>query len=168
MLKYMAIPAVLGAVLLGGPSMTKDKQTTSHAAGSNTADNKQPVSPTHVVVDPPLPPSTSKIEPYDGKGQSPEKPLPRFERPEWVIVYITAFYVLIAWWTLRAIKRQANHMELRFNGWISYETAFEPDKVNKMFFGWTWIEDTEWIDDEVGFADISYWKESKTYRQKPK
>jgi hypothetical protein len=56
---------------------------------------------------------------------------------------------------------------LRFHGWVGYETAFEPDKAIKIPFGWTWIEDSEWIDAEVGSADTSYWKEDEKQSQNP-
>jgi hypothetical protein len=50
-------------------------------------------------------------EPDNDKKATEEKPIPRFLRPEWVIVYITAIYVLISWLTLWAIKRQADAMD---------------------------------------------------------
>lgn len=111
MLKYLAILTMFIALLLGGPGMAENQQSAAHAATSKPAANSPPVPPTHVVIDPPLPPSASPQKPSDSQSQSPEKPLPRFERPEWVIVYITALYALIAWWTLRAIKRQADTMD---------------------------------------------------------
>jgi hypothetical protein len=62
----------------------------------------------HVIIDrPPLP----KAESSSQKQASPEKPLPQFERPEWVIVYITAAYALISLLMFLAIRRQANTME---------------------------------------------------------
>ena len=68
-----------------------------------------------MIIDPSSATVHVKAEPDDSKKAPEEKPLPRFERPEWVIVYITAIYVLIAWWTLRAIKRQADTMEMQAN-----------------------------------------------------
>jgi len=111
MMKNLAIIGVFGAFLLGWPCVAENQQAAPHASTAKATHNKQPVPPTHIVIDPPLPPSASKPEPADSQSQTPEKPLPRFERPEWVIVYITAIYVLIAWWTLRTIKRQADTME---------------------------------------------------------
>ena len=64
-----------------------------------------------MIIDPSPATEHLKAEPDNKKQDSTEKPLPRFERPEWVIVYITAIYVLIAACTLWVIKRQADHME---------------------------------------------------------
>lgn len=52
-----------------------------------------------------------KAELDKGQSQTPEKPLPRFFRPEWVNVYITAVYAVIAGLTLFTIKRQADIMD---------------------------------------------------------
>ncbi len=55
------------------------------------------------------------------------KPLPRFLRPEWVIVYITAFYVFISALMLLAIKRQADLAEdtakRQLRAYVCMETA---------------------------------------------
>ena len=66
-----------------------------------------------MVIDPPLPAPAppSQLEAKPTQQAPPEKPLPRFERPEWVIVYVTMAYAIIAWLTLRTIKRQADLME---------------------------------------------------------
>src|ERR1019366_9516584 len=113
MWRQLAI-AVLGALLLGPPSVAKDQQSTSHATGTNATQNKQPVPPTHIVIAPPLPPRGGKPESPNSQDQAAEKPLPRFERPEWVIVYVTVVYAFIAWLTLLSIKRQANTMDKQF------------------------------------------------------
>jgi hypothetical protein len=55
-----------------------------------------------------------KPESPNSQDQAAEKPLPRFERPEWVIVYVTVVYAFIAWLTLLSIKRQANTMDKQF------------------------------------------------------
>jgi hypothetical protein len=109
-MKYLVILAVLSANLLWRPSVSEAPQPSTHTKDTKADNNKQVVPPTHVVIDPPLPASTSKPEPAQSDPQAPEMPLPRFERPEWVLVYITAVYVLIAWLTLRAIKKQAKSM----------------------------------------------------------
>lgn len=91
--------------------MAENQQRSSHAANHVTSGNNQPTPPTHVVVDPPFPPSNSQPCPTDHSGQPEEKPLPRFIRPEWVIVYVTVAYSLITLLMWRTIKRQANIMD---------------------------------------------------------
>ena len=68
----------------------------------------KPVPPTRVVIEEPVP--TIRTQPVSDshEGQPKEKPWKRFFTPEWVIVYITAAYVFIAWLTMGAIKRQAD------------------------------------------------------------
>jgi|HubBroStandDraft_4_1064222.scaffolds.fasta_scaffold00170_4 hypothetical protein len=107
----LGIAAVFGTLLLGWPSVSENQQSTPHTVSHDPNNSARPIPPTHVVIDPPLPTAASKAEASNSQTQPPETPLPRFERPEWVIVYITAIYALIAWWTLRAIKRQADTME---------------------------------------------------------
>jgi hypothetical protein len=111
MLKSLGFFAVVAAYLLWWPSVSKGQQPTSQAADNKPGQHKRVVPPTHVVIDPPLPTPPSQPESTPAQQTSPEKPLPRFERPEWVIVYVTIVYALIAWLTLRTIKRQANLME---------------------------------------------------------
>lgn len=111
MLKSLAIVTVFGALLLGGPSVAKDQQSEAHAKQNQPAQAQQPVPPTHVIIDPSSATVRVKSEADENKKAAEEKPLPRFIRPEWVIVYITAVYVVISWLTLWAIKRQADLME---------------------------------------------------------
>jgi hypothetical protein len=110
-MKCLLIAAIVGANLLWGPSVSKAQQPNTHTGDNKAAKDKRVVPPTHAVIDPPLPAPASQPEPTKSDPQTPEKPLPRFERPEWVIVYITAVYAFISWLTLRAMKRQANTME---------------------------------------------------------
>jgi len=102
---------MFGAFLLGWPCVAEDQQAASHTANHQATQSDKAVQPTHVVIDPPLPPSSSKPESSNGQEQTPEKPLPRYERPEWVIVYVTIVYAFIAWRTLRAIRKQADITE---------------------------------------------------------
>src|SRR5579862_8015639 len=105
------VTTMLAMLLLGWPSTAENQQSNSHKTSQKSAQNKQPAPPIHVVIDPPLPAASGKPESTSSQNQSAEKPLPRFERPEWVIVYVTLVYAFIAWLTLIAIKRQANTME---------------------------------------------------------
>ena len=87
--------------------MAENQRRASHVVTNQTGKSVQPVPPTHVVIDPPLPANGSPLDPGKDKGNPPEKPLPRFARPEWVIVYVTVVYAIVAWLTLGAIKQQA-------------------------------------------------------------
>jgi hypothetical protein len=114
MMKLMGLVAtyLISAFLFGCPSMAKSELLDSHAATDQAAQTNKPVPPTHVVIDPPLP---GVIHPQprasDGQAQPQEEPLPRFQRPEWVIVYVTVVYTLFAGATWVAIKRQADTMD---------------------------------------------------------
>ena len=91
--------------------MAENQDRSSHAASNESDQTKRPIPPTHIVIDPPLPAiNGSQPKPHDGQNAAPEKPLPRFARPDWVIVYVTIVYAVIAWRTLRRIKRQADLM----------------------------------------------------------
>jgi hypothetical protein len=111
MLRCLAIAAVLGAFLFGWPGVAENQQSGPHTANNKPDKQQRIVPPTHVVIDPPLPALTADDHPPQSKTPLQEKPLPRFVRPEWVIVYVTIAYAIIAWYTLRSIKRQADTME---------------------------------------------------------
>jgi len=110
MLKGLAILSI-AALLLGGPCVAENQQSQPHAVNDNTAQAHGVTPPTQVVIEPaPATPCTQE-KPCYIQENAPEKPLPRWKRPEWVIVYITAIYVFIAGLTLLAIKRQADTMQ---------------------------------------------------------
>lgn len=88
--------------------MSENQPRRPHPEGDQLSKAEQPAPPVHAIVDNPPSP---KAEANSQQELSPEKPLPRFERPEWVIVYITAIYSAISGLTLWVIKRQANIME---------------------------------------------------------
>ena len=98
MLKRLAIAVVFIAYLCGRPCISEQQKDITSTSQDKTT-------PTHVAIDSPRP--VSNCQP----GTPQEKPLPRFERPEWVIVEITAVYALIAALTLGVIKRQADTMD---------------------------------------------------------
>lgn len=111
MLKGLATLVAFGAFLLGGPDVAKDQKSTSHAAHDVAKQDKKPVAPTHVVIDPPIPTSGDQRQP-NAKKDPPADPLrPGWKRPEWVIVYVTIAYAIISFFTLLTIKRQADTME---------------------------------------------------------
>jgi hypothetical protein len=114
MVKSAWIFAVFIAVLLGRPSMAENNQPSTNATpAQHQQRTKKIVPPPGAVVDPRNTTPRGKSEPTNQESDPPEKPLPRFLRPEWVIVYITAIYSLIAGLTLWVIKRQADTMELQ-------------------------------------------------------
>lgn len=100
--KSLRILATLLALLLGGAGM---------------AQNNQPQHDRKVVPPPSAVVGSSETAPLERKEAASQKadpretPLPQFRRPDWLIVYITALYSLIAACTLWVIKRQADTME---------------------------------------------------------
>lgn len=111
MLKGLAITAVSAALMFGWPRVSEQQQRSAHVAQDISSRAQRPVPPTHVVIDPPLPAPNSQPPASAKPEEAQENPLPRFIRPEWVIVYVTIAYALIAWLTLGAIARQADSME---------------------------------------------------------
>lgn len=109
MLRLLVI--VLGTGLFWRPSVAKDQQASTKTATENTQESQQVVPPTSTSVNPSAATKHSESVPSSSEQDPPEKPLPPFERPEWVIVYVTAAYSLISGLMLIAIKRQADHME---------------------------------------------------------
>jgi hypothetical protein len=112
---------LLGTGLLWSPSVAENQQSASRKAAKDSSTNKQVVPPSSTAINPSAPIKQGETEPSASQKNAPEKPLPRFERPEWVIVYVTTIYVCISAWTLVAIKRQADVMERQAD--ISEQTA---------------------------------------------
>src|SRR5438270_11983822 len=99
---------VFGAYMLWGTIMAQQQQPKPHARGHNSNGQKQVIPPTHVVIDPPFPTVSNHPQNQPANAQTPEKPLPRYFRPEWVIVYSTTVYVFFTRLTLWTISRHAN------------------------------------------------------------
>jgi hypothetical protein len=99
------------ALLSGRPCVAVQQQGSTHAEQNEPSHAPQPVPPTHVVIDPPIPAPSSQQLSETHTNESADISLPGWRRPEWVIVYVTALYCFIAWLTLRPIKKQADLME---------------------------------------------------------
>jgi hypothetical protein len=110
MLKRVVITAVFGTLLLWGPSVAEKQQSASHAAHNAANPDAQPSLPPNPIV---YGNDCCKTETADAKKEPEEKPLPRFARPEWVIVYVTVVYAVLAWLTLRKIGMQADEAALQ-------------------------------------------------------
>jgi ribosomal protein S11 len=97
------------------PQVPKDNKPKSVAGEKNGGKADRPVPPVHVVIDQPYPTVTAKPEAAAGQDNPKDKSSPWFveivTKPEWVIVDVTAIYVVVAWFTLLAIKRQASDLE---------------------------------------------------------
>jgi hypothetical protein len=75
----------------------------------------------HVIIDSP-PSASNPVQPAPAV-ETKEKPKPSFFGPEWVIVYITGAYALIAGWTLLAIQKQVKLMKVQADIATSASTA---------------------------------------------
>jgi hypothetical protein len=111
MLKWLAIVAALGTVLIGWPCVAQIQLGKSHAVAQSLNNRQKSIKLSGPVVKQAISVPCSQDNPCYIQSSTPEKPLPRPIRPEWVIVYITAIYAFIAWLTLHSIKRQADTME---------------------------------------------------------
>jgi hypothetical protein len=88
-----------------------EQQTPAADKYKEAANSAKPIPPSGAVANPSTAAPTANSESRTGQNEAPEKPLPRFERPEWVIVYITAIYSMIAGLSLWVIRRQADTMK---------------------------------------------------------
>jgi hypothetical protein len=80
-------------------------------AENQSAQQPAEVPPASAFVNPPVNAPCSDKAPCYIKDAAAEKLSPKWQRPEWVIVDVTIVYVLIAGFTLLAIKRQAAMMD---------------------------------------------------------
>jgi hypothetical protein len=103
--------AGLIAILFGWPHVAQCQNGKSSTPTNQTTGNEEPVPPTHVIIEEPVPTIHAEVKTSDQKQETKDESWKRFFTPEWVIVYVTAGYALIAWWTLSSIKRQAALME---------------------------------------------------------
>ena len=111
-LRVLLIAVTFSAYALGGPQMPKNEHATSETKAQEPENIQRPIPPRHVIIDPSVPaPNGPQPKPANGQGEATEKPLPRFIRPEWIIVYVTAAYCWITWRILKTIKRQADTMD---------------------------------------------------------
>jgi hypothetical protein len=118
MLKKIGILAIFIALLFGWPCVAEDNQGRAHA-GHNAAQQAGEVVPP--TIDTPIFSPCTQEKPCWEKDASAENPLPRWRRPEWVIVYVTVVYALLAWLQLRAIRKQAAIMERQVDTFINKE-----------------------------------------------
>lgn len=113
MLRKMAVLAVLGACLSGWPSMAKDQQGKPNAQHNVPNQSQNVVPPPHAIHDPSSAAVHGKSEPEDGKETAEKKLLPTWTGPEWIIIYITAAYVVISGLTFIVIGYQGHLMKLQ-------------------------------------------------------
>ncbi len=113
MLKNLVILTALGAFLSGWPCVAKDQQGKPNAQPNQPDQSQNIVSPTRAIVEPSSATVHGKYEPEDGKETAKEKSLPTHAGPEWVIVYITAAYVVISGLILLSNKKQGRLMKLQ-------------------------------------------------------
>ena len=103
--------AIITTNLLGGPQVPHQESGKSGTPKGQSYTDPKPIPPVRVVIENPVPTIRTQEIADEHQGQAPEKPLPRFVRPEWVIVYITTIYVAFSILTWLAIKRQVNRMD---------------------------------------------------------
>jgi len=109
--RFLFVAVIFSANLLGWPQVPEDQRGRATTSTRKSDKAQGPIPPTHIIVDPPIPTSGSQPPAPTKKDEPIEKQLPRYGRPEWVIVYITAVYCFITWLTLRKIKIQAELMK---------------------------------------------------------
>jgi hypothetical protein len=111
MLKAFGIATAFTALLFGRLCVAGPPQNSVRTVLDEARQTQRPTLPTHVVIDPPFPRIDGNQPSAAKQDESPEKLLPRFIRPEWVMVYVTIVYAFLAWLTLRAIRMQAGTMD---------------------------------------------------------
>lgn len=99
-----------------GPVSAEPPKVPSHShGGSQKQENLNQAESASTPVHPPVAAPCSKENPCYVQDAALEKALPRWRRPDWVIVYVTIIYSFITWLTLRSIKRQADLLERQIN-----------------------------------------------------
>jgi hypothetical protein len=109
MWRQFSVLACLAWLLFGGPCVAVQAQSGSHTGKHISGNSKGPVPPTHVVIDPPYPPTNEQPKTKDEGNQTP-KGWVRFLQPDWVIVYVTIAYsaiTLLLWFTVRRQAKDA-------------------------------------------------------------
>ena len=94
-----------------GPCVAEDQQGKAHAEQNPAAQAQQPAPPAQTVIEPSTAAPHGNAKAKDAEQGPPQESWKQFFTPEWVIVYITAVYVVITALMLGAIKRQAGHMK---------------------------------------------------------
>lgn len=141
MLKRLILAVLFVACLCGQRCVSEQQRGGSNAVQSKPGQPPQLVPPTHVVIDPPFPASVSPPPAPVRPEAPPEKVIQKLIGPEWVIVYVTALYALIAWFTFRPIQRQAKEMSRQNKNMISRERArltLEPQPITRFEIDIPW------------------------------
>jgi len=112
MLKALKIFVIATWLMLGWPGLSEKYQGRSPAKQDTPHPSQSAPPPSRPVVAATAPPATpcSQHDPCYTENASPQKLLPEWRTPEWVIVYVTIVYSAIAGWTLIAIRRQGLSM----------------------------------------------------------
>lgn len=93
------------------PGRAENEHPSTHATDNVPKQNQQIMPPPSAVVNPPDASPQRKTKPDDTENTTQVETLVWFKRPEWVIVWVTIIYVIVAALTLFAIRRQANIMQ---------------------------------------------------------
>src|SRR5580693_5615456 len=113
--RFLLIVVSATANLFGWQQVPEGNKARTTAGTARSGNANRNIPPTHVGIDEPYPIIATKPESPADHDNPTEKSRPWFveifTKPEWVIVDVTAVYVLVAWFTLVAIKRQADTME---------------------------------------------------------
>jgi hypothetical protein len=169
MWKRLAILSIFGAILLGWLCVAEVHQGTSHTAQNLANTNKQPLPPSGSVV---LGENCRKTETPEGHNSPKDKPILCFLEPEWIIVYITVAYVLVAFFTLLAIKRQANYTVTSERAWFVCRAILQWDQneyreiIARISYVYENIGKTPGFITEVGFA-VTALNETQELPQNP-
>lgn len=111
MLKALRVSVIAAWLVMGWPCVSQHGGHHAAQQVPHQSEKALPLPPSLVVTaNPPPARPCSQRDPCYTESASPQKPLPEWRKPEWVIVYVTIIYAVIAGWTLLAIRRQGLSM----------------------------------------------------------
>lgn len=148
--------------------MAENQPGSSNAAHNVARQTQKPVPPTNAVMNPPLPSLNARNpEADDTQNSSTEKPLARWKRPEWVIVYVTVLYAIAAFLTLLVLRRQGNHTITSERAWfvcrafVQWERGESEEETARICFTYENVGKTLGFITEIGFAVTGLKKDQK-------
>jgi len=144
----LLIAGVFIALLFGWPCMAEQQVDSSHAAKNQTSKPQQLIQPTHIVIDPPLPATSSESSPPAKPSYWKEAFAPA-NAPNWALVIVGGIAGFLAWLTVRAIQVQAAAQMNADRAWIAVE--IQPFESDPEF--WGKIDGTKYVYVQYGITN---------------